>query len=585
MKIVTARSQIGVCLTAEDIYGAPQGLRECRETLSRLNLRETLFRLAFVRHANVSHFNDQPIASEDFQEFDRILSAIAGIDTRRRVHRILQAQHNMANFYAFSDQALMAAMELVILYCDKENGAIFDCQADLDLLARIVFSLQGATFSPQFKRYIHAQGSWDSIPERFLAELIRNHLAHNPLGAPRNGLARLYAIVTDKEIGAYFEKQTRESFLVWFKRRLGMSPDEYLRAAFLVGATAARYNDDRPDFCALGIKESVVLSQLPDELRAPVKYLLGLGRISIDEIRMEKSSDSSLTDSLYRSTKLRIRPFIDMGDCYIPATSVGVVEKFLIGLPHIFDEAARRTDSHANIPQIRMKFGFLFERYLGVLFQRWFVNHENIQVLLGYREAPELPEWDVIIVRGETAYYFEAKAKVFGLGMRTDGGFSTLDQMLLNPFRDTWAGAQKLLAAANRPDAPESINKIRRIVPALVVFDRIPIRPPYLSHYERHVQDLIGAEIFAGSATILPIQTFEIEGIESLEEFLEMREGSTELFDYLEARAVDPLSRHNRQLHRHTDEWRTSGGPMKKFVHDSEVLFEQMANQIRFIDE
>lgn len=578
-------SRIGVCVDADELFGAPTGIRSCAEIMRQFDFRATLFRLSFVRHGNDSLFGNEPLSDEEsLQKFAHILSAIAGPRTVVAACRLASELLRTGNFYAFSDQALAATMELAGLCCPRNGGRTFGDPSDLDALSRVVFSFQGASLSPQFKRFARAGSAWDVIPESFLAELVRNNLAHNPLGSPGNAIARLYAIATEQRIADYFHSRTGESLDAWFQRRLGMTAAGFMRAAFLVGCCAARYGQVAEDLGALGIIESVVLAQLERGDQDNVRRLLNLAKLSETALGHARSLEGGLTGFLYDSTSLRIRPIIDMGDCYLPATLTGVLEKFIVGIPHVLDEAARAVDPSADIGQVRLKFGHVFERYLGVLFEDWLAERADVQVLIGFRENPESPDWDVIVTRGDTAYYFEAKAKVFVLGMRTNGAFESLDRMLLGPIRETWLGAQRLLAAAQQDNAPEPLRAIRRVVPCLVVFDRIPIRFPYLDRYERHVESELGIPVFSPTGnTLSPLQTFEIEGVESWEQWMDMTPSSDALFDYLNRRACDPLTRHDRKFPvDRPNSSRTPNGPSRRFLDESKRLFEQMEGQIRF---
>ncbi len=575
--------RIGVCLVAEDLYGSATGLRGCVEIMRTLDFRDTMFRLSFVRHANDILFEGEPIADvEGLNHFARVLSFIADPVTWSSALRIAQKLAQSNDFHGFSDQALAAAIELAGAYCLRTGGTAFEDPRNLEGLARVVFSLQGATFSPQFTRMAAAVPSWDTIPEKYLAEVIRNHLAHNALGSPGNAVARLYAMATEPRIAAYFQQRTGESLDAWFQRRLGMTAVEYLRASYLVGASAARYEQAKTQLGNLGIIETAFLENPGTEDREHVRYLLSLAKLPAEAVGRGRSIDSGLCDYLYGSFALRVRPFVDMTECVLPTTFNGVLEKFMLGLPHLFDEAARVTESNPDIGLVRTKFGHIFERYLGVLLEDWIGARTDTRLLLGYRVAADTTEWDAVVFHGNTAFCFEAKAKVFVMGMRTDGGFETLDQMLLKPIKDAYLGAQKLLEAAQQTGAPSQLAGITQVVPILVVFDRVPLRFPYLDRYERHVEEKLGSPIFhPTSNSILPLQTFEIEGVESWEEFIDMGPTSTALFEYLKQRPLDQLTRHDRKypLARPT-EWRTPNGPLRRFFDQSATMFKELAKRI-----
>ncbi len=575
--------RIGVCLTAEDLFGAPTGIRECVEIMRTLDFRATVFRLTFVRHANDACFEGEPLnTAAALGKFALILSAITGPATLHRAMPLAQQLAGARDFHGFSDQALAATIEMAGAYCLRAGGKSYTDPGDLDSLSRVVFSFQGATFSPQFLRMAKGIPAWDAIPEKFLAEVIRNHLAHNALGSSGNAVARLYAFATDPRIAGYFQSRTNESLVTWFQRRLQMTPMEYLRASYLVGACAARYEQAQTDLASYGILEPVFLAQLGIEDRENVRRLLSLSKISADSVGHGRPIDAGLCEYLYGSVGLRIRPIIDMADCLLPTTFNGVLEKLIIGLPHILDEAARAIDPTVDIGLVRLKFGHLFERYLGVLLEDWLGSRADTRVLVGFRATPESPEWDAIVVHGNTAFCFEAKAKVFVLGMRTAGAFGALDQMLLNPIRDTYQGARRLLEAAQSENAPQQLRGIERIAPVLVVFDRVPIRFPYLDRYERHVEEVLGLPVFHPPTTsIMPIQTFEIEGVESWEEFIDMGQASVGLFEYLQQRSLDPLTRHDRKFPTaRPTEWRTTNGPLRRFLDESAQMFQQLGRQI-----
>jgi hypothetical protein len=575
--------RIGVMLVASDLFGQPYGLRECQEKLRGMNFKAVAYRLSLARQANDLLFDGENVQGQaGLDDCEKILPVLLG---RRMTQMALEQAASLipaADFHLFSDQALAATLELALQCCQRIDGRDLSKESDLDELGKIVFSLQGASFSPRWMRMIKRNPDWDKASGADLSEVIRNNLAHNRLGSPANAVSRLYSFFRTPSIQASFLERTREPFETWFQRRLAMTPEEYMRAAFLVGVAASRYQHNTTSLDDMTLNVDAVLLQIPESDRPNVQRLLRLA--SLDAAAFTGATAANLADFLYQAQGLRLRPIIATPEFYLPTSATAVLDKFLIGIPHLLDEVARAADPNADPTFVRLKFGHIVERYVGHLIETWLAGRTDAKVLVGHRVGPNDTDWDVIIVMGTVAYMFEVKAKVFLLGMRKEGSFAFLDMMLSEPINKTRLQAESLLAHAKDESAHPELKSIRRVVPVLVVFDRVPLRAPYVDHYEKHLESKLGKKIFSEPGdSIAPLQIFELEGLEKWEQFIDLSPSSTELFKYLDDRANDPLTRYQLRFPPADDErdWRTPDGPVQKSLSDSKAFFELLRSQVR----
>jgi hypothetical protein len=148
--------------------------------------------------------------------------------------------------------------------------------------------------------------------------------------------------------------------------------------------------------------------------------------------------------------------------------------------------------------------------------------------------------------------------------------------------------AERLLSLVKSGNAPDALQAVKRIVPILVIFDRVPLRYPYLDRYEKHVEAKSGCTLFSDpGAEIAAVQTFEVEGVEAWELHLNLQPESDELFTFLDKRPHDQLTRHDRKFPPVEADapWRTPNGPVQACLKDARAMLEAMKAEINFDQE
>lgn len=188
---------VGICITAREIFGRLTGFRECAEILSRFSFQNVAFRLAFVRQSIDSFFGNEPLQSiQHLKLYRRVLGLV--LSSTRANDAVTQAAalYKKEPVHAFADQAVAATLELAARYCPREGGKEISTPDDHDDLGRVLFSFHDSMFSPRFVPKAAAVNDCEKVPDEMMFEVVRNYIANNYLGNLGNGVARISAFIS-----------------------------------------------------------------------------------------------------------------------------------------------------------------------------------------------------------------------------------------------------------------------------------------------------------------------------------------------------------------------------------------------------
>lgn len=579
-------SNVGVCLYAEDVFG-PGGaltLEECSKVLAPYNFSPIIHALAMLKHANEDVFANEPVSSaEHFAHLGAILRMLLTKEDSERVTPLCIELAEAGVLIPFSDRAILAAMELAGMCCDREGGRKLNGPGTTSDLGRVLFSLQSATLSSGFRQRIADGRRFEDWEERDVAEMIRNHLGHNSVQMFGSCAGRFFAYWRNPAILTHFKDRAGCTIDDWFHAVVGMSFEDYIRAAFFVSTASCRFKAGAPDWKNLIVQPELVAACIPERDRKNVRRLLDLAVQDPSHIGAGRVASGDIADFLYGSFSVMVRPFVRLSTHWIPLSQNLVLEKFLSAIPHLLD-ASHQAAGGKNIEGTRGPFGYLLEGYLASLFHGWFDGRPDIQVLSNYhyRDGKTTPEADILVIVGSTAFVFEVKAKVATLALRAQGMFGPISALILPSVKQALRVADAVLRGdAFRKDGTP-ITGIARIFPCAVVYDRVPLRPPISEHFEKHLEKELQRPIFSTQGPIMPLQFFDLETIEGWEDYMNLAFPSTTALAYLETRSVQPWLRHGRQFpHSAETRPRTPHGPHQRLVNESRVYFDRLAAEVR----
>lgn len=579
------RANIAVCLVAEDIFGETGALTlgECGHLLAEYNFTSVIHALVMLKHANEVVFGEEPISTD--RQMQHLSAALKMLLTDADVRQIWPLCCDLAvhtHFIPFSNKAILAIMELAGMRCNHRDGRRLRGPGTSSDLGRVLFSLQSATLSVSFRTRVQECRDLDAIGDADLAQLVRNNLAHNAALNFGSCIGRFFAYINEPSIQAHFLRRAGRTVDDWFRSIVGMSMEDYVRAAFLTGSVACRFQETRPSSKDFVVFPSQFLAAVAERDRNNVQRLLELASQDSTDIGSQRSPCTEISDFVYSSFSVTIRPFIRLQSYWLPLSRNLVMEKFLMSIPHLLDESIRAAGG-SNIEGTRGPFGYLLERYLGILFEGWFGGREGLRVIPNYtyEDCGREAEGDLLLIAGTYAFVFEVKAKVSTLSLRAEGLFEPISRMLREPALQ----AMRVSAAVARGDAkfPDgtAITGLTRVYPCAVIYDRIPLRPPVSERYERHLERDTGRHIFCENGTLMPLQFFDLETIEAWENKLDLSRGSSEIVTYLDSRSNHAWLRHGREFPASSGvRPRAINEPHQRFIDGSKVFIDAITASI-----
>jgi hypothetical protein len=435
----------------------------------------------------------------------------------------------------------------------RSGGRSFVSDGDKMSFTHVILSFQADLFSPALREKIKSVRGFHDLTEQDFAEFVRNNAACNTNTYYRNAIGRLYGFCCVAEIGNVVNERMGMSLDAWFEKHFGLSARAYLSLAFLLSGPAQRLNLTQPNSRDLFFQPEHFFSTICEPQRSQLLSLVHLSTQRSDGFETVENLSSSLAEYVYSATRFFVRPILDTGVASVCVSPTLLMNKFLAGLPYLATETRKQAlgcvggalpESEAK--SARAPFGYLFERYVIWLMRQWFANWNRTEVISPYYESSNKQagsERDLVIVRRDAAFAFEIKASVASLELRQKGSFEQIDRMVENGALQVHRAAQALLAGKAIRANGEPILGIRRVIPCVVTYDRIPLFLPVSDFYEKHLEREIQKQLFQEGNGIYPLQFLDADFLESWETSFDFSPESGSPFGYLETRARDPKLR------------------------------------------
>lgn len=408
-------------------------------------------------------------------------------------------------------------------------------------LTHVLLSFQSVSFSQAFRDRAAQQSSFEAMGPDGQAEFIRNTLGHRTSLYTRPVIGRLYAMFHIAEIDSTFIEKTGETISSWMNSIFGITPDEYLTAAFLSGVARTRLNLNQPDADQLAYSEDTIWDFLREPLRGKLRCLYAFASHPVGD--PSGIPAYTIDEYLYRATAFHAHPIINFGHFSLCVSPNLVLRKFLYGLPYLVQQATQRARgrnlTENEIKACRSPFGILFESYVGWLVRELLSQVQNVEIIanVGYGPNAERRECDLVIRRNDVALVLEIKSTLPTIRFRQTGRFEDLDPMLEPGAKQVFHAARAIRAGtACRPDG-SLIEAARWVIPCVVTYDDLPLYEPISVFYERHLVAKTRLPLFTEQDGIEPIQFFDVDFIESWETDLDLSPASAALFGYLIQRA------------------------------------------------
>jgi hypothetical protein len=545
-------SGIVVTLVADEIFGSVLTLEACAAILRQFHLNTVIERIVLLMHINARIFMDTEISDIDrrnhFIAFVKFM-----LDSKHAESVAKVAVEGGKQFRPMSDQALLATLELALAVSPRSGGHSFDSDADRMSFTHVILSFQTDLFSPELREKIKSVNGFHDLTEQDFAEFVRNNAACNTNTYYRNAMGRLYGFCCVAEIGNVVNERMGMSLDAWFEKHFGLSARAYFSLAFLLSGPAQRLNLAQPNSGDLFIQPERFFGTICEPQRSQLLSLVRLSTQRSNEFEAVKNLSSSLAEYVYSANRFFVRPIIDIGTASACVSPTLLMNKFLTGLPYLATEARKQALGcvggalpESDAKSARAPFGYLFERYVIWLMRQWFANWSRTEVISPYYSSPDkqkASERDLVIVRRDAAFAFEIKASVASLELRQKGSFEQIDRMVKTGALQVHQAAKALLSGQAVRANGEPISGIRRVIPCVVTYDRIPLFPPISDFYEKHLEREAKENLFQQHDGIYPLQFVDVDFLESWETCFDLSPESGSPFGYLEMRARDPKLR------------------------------------------
>lgn len=444
------------------------------------------------------------------------------------------------NFGApFIDFAIAGLMGLACRYCPPSGGQ--DLVKDLrrrENLTRILLQLQQDSFPSEELIAALKTDGFDSVFPRATRSVLASVSTQNDWV---KDLGRFHLLTSIPDIGHTLAARTSfETVSSWVQNRLGISPEEYqaLSHIFLAYAFSDQINQgsmlqdflavnaDRFDFFRLAITT-------PDKI------------VAQPEPRV-------LEEALFGPLPLWVSPVLHDGNEFYISSRGWLFNKLLRGLPYLILETERlrvgRDLSDDEVTAIRGEFGFVFEAYVCWLFRQWF-QKENAEIISPYYVKTVDGRWrekDLLLLHDNVAYPFEIKALVPPLRLRQTGDLNAWLNYLGKIAEQAVDAADAIVSGrAFYENKSSQIKNVHTAYPCGVTFEAIPFRQPFVQPFENALSAKLGHDVFTETNGVGPLQLFEVEALESWDEFFSLPAEASQLFALVRQRSQSIVHRYS----------------------------------------
>jgi hypothetical protein len=326
-------------------------------------------------------------------------------------------------------------------------------------------------------------------------------------------LARLNAYLTIPQIGLGLGVPVS----LWFERHLGVCGEDYMAVAnSLHGAALLRADifsllQRCPELERRMLPLINLCSTTPDNLASLTSEQLKLDSSDLDAI----NEAQLLADVFFRF------PILQIDGMVLCISSQLLFNRLHRGLHYLVTESYQGDGQ--LIQQVRAECGRLFERYILWLLEQ-FLPNDKVQIFHSFRIRPagklqkgvEPPERDIAIIVGKRALVFEIKSAIPNLDHRRRADVADFVNLFSHAVKQVVSSSNALLQGTAFQDAAltKQLPQVDSVIPCVVCFEPLPLRFPLALEVEAEISDKIQSRPFECESGRLPVQIFDVEGIE-----------------------------------------------------------------------
>ncbi|MBI5774104.1 MAG: hypothetical protein HZA89_10225 [Verrucomicrobia bacterium] len=457
----------------------------------------------------------------------------------RSQRRVLEVCADPDFVAPFIDFAIAGLMGLACRYCPRTGGQ--DLIKDLkrrENSTRILLQLQESTVPSEELLLALKTGQFEAVFPKLTRSILAAVSHQNDWV---KDLGRLHLLTSITEISESFAARSNfKSVAGWFLQRMGISPEEYqaLSHIFLAYAFNDLINSGSmfQDFLAVSAKKF-------DFFRLV---------ITSPESVIAQAEPQTIEEALFGPLPLWVRPVLHDGKEFYISSRGWLFNKLLRGFPYLILETERarlgRDLTKDEVDGMRGEFGLIFEGYICWLFKQWFQG-ANVGIISPYYVKTAAGHWrekDFLLVHDGIGYPFEIKALVPPLGLRQTGDLDGWLKYFSHIADQSVEAAEALVTGRGfYADKSTKIQNVQKAYPCGVTFEATPFRQPIVLPFEAALSAKLGRNVFAESNGVGPLQLFDVETLESWDEFFSLPAETSQLFALLRQRAESVVHRYS----------------------------------------
>ena len=502
-EIISQGVNIGITFTSTELLGVQMTLADVIEIIEPLDRDSCLMLMGSLNwHCMQVEFTKEGRWRGASRELDDLIAQFLP-PTLRLKARLLANDEGFTG--PVSEIALLTLVGLICRFSLKEGGIKANTQRAQRELFRALLGVQGdITGKPPDKWHI------DEVFSRTTQIVWRNISLQNMLG---RDLARLHAYLTIPEITSGLHEPVPR----WFERHLGVAGEDYLAVANSLHGAASL----RADFASLfkrfpelerRMSRLIKLcSATPDSLASSPNSKLKLDSSDLDAI----NEAQRLADDFFRS------PLLHVSGTVVCISSRLLFNRLHRGLHYLVTEPY--LGDAERIKQVRAECGTLFERYILWLLKS-FLPTDQVEIIHSFRIKPlgklqkgiEPPERDIAVIVGKRAFVFEIKSAIPNLAHRRRADVADFVGLFGQAVSQVVSSADALLRGTAFRDVAltKHLPPVESVVPCIVCFEPSPLRFPVALEVEDAISVELGSRPFERASGRLPVQMFDVEGIE-----------------------------------------------------------------------
>jgi hypothetical protein len=532
-EIIAKGVNIGITFTSVELLGVRMTLADVIKIIEPLDRNSSLILLGSLNwHCMWVEFTKERRWREATRELDDLITQFLPPSVRLKARLLANDEEFTA---PISEIALLTLAGLICRFALKDGGIKADTQRAQRDCFRALLGVQGGITGKSPDRW-----QIDEVFARTTQIVWRNISLQNMLG---RDIARLHAYLTITEVGSGLQETVSQ----WFERHLGVCGEDYLAIANSLHGAASLSADFSSLFHRFPELERrmsrliTLCSTTSDKLAASPAGQLKLNSSDPDAI----NEAQLLADAFFRS------PLLQMDGNVVCISSRLLFNRLHRGLHYLVAEPY--LGDVERIKQVRAECGSLFERYILWLFKQ-FLPSTNVEIIHSFRIKPpeklqkgvEPPERDIAVIAGKHAFVFEIKSAIPNLAHRRRANVGDFVNLFSQAVKQAVSSAGALLQGTAYRDVAltKPLPPVESVVPCVVCFEPSPLRFPVALEVEDAISAELNTRPFVSECGRLPVQMFDVEGIERFGDLFGLPSEWELLLDAIAKRSRSPHLRY-----------------------------------------